>query len=217
MLYLFRIYKLLLELLDQQQRQSWFAEEMLDLQRIAADRREALDYYLRVKGAWRLNPLSLAVLKRLCEWREQVARALDKPRSHIVKDNVLLDLAHNKPTQMSQLHQLDDWYSRSVKRFGEQVLQEIANVDHSDLPGELPQPLSRAVSDVMKKMRLSINEVAEQQAVPKELMCNKKELESILRSASEGQCQWPARLVEGWRGSMVIPALQLVLDNSDAL
>jgi ribonuclease D len=66
-------------------------------------------------------------------------------------------------------------------------------------------------------MRLSINEVAEQQAVPKELMCNKKELESILRSASEGQCQWPARLVEGWRGSMVIPALQLVLDNSDAL
>ena len=216
-LYLFRIYKVLLELLDQQQRQSWFAEEMSDIQRIAADRREALDYYLRVKGAWRLNPLSLAVLKRLCEWREQVARALDKPRSHIVKDNVLLDLAHNKPTQMSQLHQLDDWYSRSVKRFGEQVLQEIANVDHSDLPRQLPQPLSRAVSDVMKKMRLSISDVAEQQAIPKELMCNKKELESILRSASEGQCQWPARLVEGWRGSMVIPALQLVLDNSDAL
>ncbi len=216
-LYLFKIYKLLLELLDQQQRHSWFAEEMRDLQRIAADRREALDYYLRVKGAWRLNPLSLAVLKRLCEWREKVARALDKPRSHIVKDNVLLDLANIKPTQMSQLHQLDDWYSRSVKRFGEQVLKEIADVDHNNLPSELPQPLSRAVSDVMKKMRLSISEVAEQQAIPKELMCNKKELEFILRSASEGECQWPARLLDGWRSSLVIPALQLVIDGSDVL
>ncbi|MBT5105348.1 ribonuclease D [Porticoccaceae bacterium] len=216
-LYLFRIYKLLLELLEQQQRQSWFAEEMLDLQRVAAERREALDYYLRVKGAWRLDALSLAVLKRLCEWREQAARALDKPRSHIVKDNVLLELANNKPTHMSQLHQIDDWYSRSVKRFGEQVLQEIANVDHNDLPDELPQPLSRAVSDVMKKMRVSINELAENQAIPKELMCNKKELESILRTTVEGKCVWPVRLVDGWRGSMVIPALQLVIDSSDAL
>ena len=204
-------------MLEQQQRESWFAEEMQDLQRIAADRREALDYYLRVKGAWRLNPLSLAVLKRLCEWREQAARTLDKPRSHIVKDNVLLDLANNKPTQMSQLHQIDDWYSRSVKRFGEQVLQEIADVDQDNLPSELPQPLSRAVSDVMKKMRVSISEVAEAQAIPKELMCNKKELESILRSAVEGKREWPARLVDGWRGSMVIPALELVIDNSDAL
>jgi len=59
--------------------------------------------------------------------------------------------------------------------------------------------------------------VAEQQAIPKELMCNKKELEAILRSASEGQCEWPARLVDGWRGSMVIPALQRVIDSSDAL
>lgn len=216
-LYLFRIYKLLLESLEQQQRQSWFAEEMLDLQRIAADRREALDYYLRVKGAWRLNPLSLAVLKRLCEWREQAARALDKPRSHIVKDNVLLDLANNKPTHMGQLHQIDDWYSRSVKRFGEQVLHEIADVDHDNLPEALPQPLSRAVSDVMKKMRVSINAVAEAQAIPKELMCNKKELESILRSAVEGKREWPTRLLDGWRGSMVIPALEQVINSSDAL
>ena len=216
-LYLFKVYKLLLQLLEQQERESWFIEEMQDLQRIAADRREALDYYLRVKGAWRLNPLSLAVLKRLCEWREQAARTLDKPRSHIVKDNVLLDLANNKPTQMSQLHQIEDWYSRSVKRFGDQVLQEIADVDQDNLPSELPQPLSRAVSDVMKKMRVSINEVAESQAIPKELMCNKKELESILRSAAEGKPEWPARLVNGWRGSMVIPALELVIDSSDAL
>jgi len=213
--YLFKLYQLLRSSLQQQGREAWFAEEIQAVLDAAAERRAAVDYYLRVKGAWRLNEQSLAVLRQLCEWREETARSLDKPRSHIVKDNVLLELADTQPTRMGQLHQIDDWYSRSVKRFGEQVLQQIADVDQSNPPQGLPQPLPRAVNEVMKKMRLSLNDVAEQHEIPKELMCNKKELESLLRSASEGQCEWPARLTDGWRGAMVAPALQLVLDNSD--
>ncbi|MGB0450371.1 MAG: HRDC domain-containing protein, partial [Porticoccaceae bacterium] len=180
-------------------------------------RKKAADYYLRVKGAWRLQGSSLAVLKNLCDWRETTARSLDKPRSHIVKDNVLLELANSMPTTMGQLHRIDDWYSRSVKRFGEDVLQLIADVDHDNIPESLPQPLSRAVADVMKTMRARLNEVAEDHGIPKELMCNKKELESILRSVVAGDCQWPIRLTDGWRVSMVTPALQSIIESSDSL
>jgi ribonuclease D len=130
---------------------------------------------------------------------------------------VLLELANSMPTTMGQLHRIDDWYSRSVKRFGEDVLQQIADVDHDNIPEGLPQPLSRAVADVMKTMRARLNEVAEDHAIPKELMCNKKELESILRTVVEGDCQWPTRLTDGWRVAMVTPALQSVIDSSDNL
>jgi len=215
--YLFKIYKILAAELQQQDRQSWFDEEMQALLSIAAERRAAEEYYLRVKGAWRLDNQSVGVLKQLCEWREETARSLDKPRSHIVKDNVLLELANTQPTRMSQLHQIDDWYSRSVKRFGEQVLEQIADVDSTKLPPQLPQPLPRAVSDVMKTMRANINQVAEERHIPKELLCNKKELEAILRSASEGECQWPTRLIDGWRGEIVMPALRSVLNESNVL
>ncbi len=216
-LYLHRLYKILSDQLAEQQRHSWLDEEMLGLLEIAAQRKKAADYYLRVKGAWRLQGSSLAVLKNLCDWREATARSLDKPRSHIVKDNVLLELANSMPTTMGQLHGIDDWYSRSVKRFGEDVLQLIADVDHDDIPDSLPQPLSRAVADVMKTMRARLNEVAEDQAIPKELMCNKKELESILRTVVAGECQWPSRLTDGWRVAMVTPALQSVIESSDSL
>ena len=216
-LYLHRLYKILSDQLAEQQRHSWLDEEMLGLLEIAAQRKKAADYYLRVKGAWRLQGSSLAVLKNLCDWREATARSLDKPRSHIVKDNVLLELANNMPTTMGQLHGIDDWYSRSVKRFGEDVLQLIADVDHDDIPDSLPQPLSRAVADVMKTMRARLNEVAEDQAIPKELMCNKKELESILRTVVAGECQWPSRLTDGWRVAMVTPVLQSVIESSDSL
>jgi ribonuclease D len=216
-LYLHRLYKILSDQLAEQQRHSWLEEEMLGLLEIAAQRKKIADYYLRVKGAWRLQGSSLAVLKTLCDWREMTARTLDKPRSHIVKDNVLLELANSMPTTMGQLHRIDDWYSRSVKRFGEDVLQQIADVDHDNIPEGLPQPLSRAVADVMKTMRARLNEVAEDHAIPKELMCNKKELESILRTVVEGDCQWPTRLTDGWRVAMVTPALQSVINSSDSL
>lgn len=216
-LYLHRLYKILSDQLAEQQRHSWLEEEMLGLLEIAAQRKKIADYYLRVKGAWRLQGSSLAVLKTLCDWRETTARTLDKPRSHIVKDNVLLELANSMPTTMGQLHRIDDWYSRSVKRFGEDVLQQIADVDHDNIPEGLPQPLSRAVADVMKSMRARLNEVAEDHAIPKELMCNKKELESILRTVVAGDLQWPTRLTDGWRVAMVTPALQSVIDSSDSL
>ncbi len=216
-LYLHRLHKILSDKLVEQQRQSWLQEEMLGLLKIAAERKKAANYYLRIKGAWRLQGSSLGVLKKLCDWREITARSLDKPRSHIIKDNVLLELANSMPTTIGQLHSIDDWYSRSIKRFGADVLQQIADVDHDNIPQGLPQPLSRPVSEVMKTMRARLNEVAEDQAIPKELMCNKKELESILRSAVEGECQWPTRLSEGWRVAMVLPALQSVIKSSDRL
>jgi ribonuclease D len=216
-LYLHRLHKILVDKLAEQQRHSWFEEEMRGLLEIAAQRKKVADYYLRIKGAWRLQGSSLGVLKRLCDWRETTARTLDKPRSHIVKDNVLLELANNMPTTIGQLHRIDDWYSRSVKRFGEDVLQQIADVDHDNIPEGLPQPLSRAVGEVMKAMRARLNEVAENHAIPKELMCNKKELESILRAVVEGDSPWPPRLTDGWRAALVIPALKSVIESSDRL
>lgn len=216
-LHLHRLYNILQEQLEQQGRQAWFAEEMRDLLQAAVERKKVADYYLRIKGAWRLQGSSLGALKKLCDWREATARNLDKPRSHIVKDNVLLELASTLPTSMGQLHRIDDWYSRSVKRFGADVLQLIASVDGESIPEALPQPLPRAVSEVMKKMRAVLSEVAEDQAIPKELMCNKKELESILRSAAAGDCQWPPRLADGWRVALVTPALQSVLNSSESL
>ncbi len=216
-LYLHRLYKILADKLAEQQRQNWLQEEMSGLLAIAAERKKVADYYLRIKGAWRLQGSSLAVLKSLCDWREATARTLDKPRSHIVKDNVLLELANTMPTRMGQLHGIDDWYSRSVKRFGPDVLQLIADVDHDNIPEGLPQPLSRAVGEVMKTMRATLNAVAEDHAIPKELMCNKKELESILRSVIDGDCRWPIRLSDGWRVAMVTPALQSVIDSSEQL
>ncbi len=220
-LYLHRIYDILSKSLEQQQRQEWFAEETAAMFEMAAGRKDNSDYYLRVKGAWRLQANSLNALRRLCDWREDTARALDKPRSHIIKDTILLEIARRMPTAEEQLHGIDDWYSRSIKRHGSMVLQQVAASAADEPVTAIPEPLSKSENAVIKAMRGALNTVAEEQQIPQEFLSNKKELEAILRSAiaedAKGQYQWPERLLRGWRQARVKPAIQEVLENMETL
>lgn len=220
-LYLHRIHEILSQSLQQQQRQEWFAEETVAMFDMAARRKDNSDYYLRVKGAWRLQTKSLSALRRLCDWREETARTLDKPRSHIIKDTILLEVARRLPTAEEQLHGIEDWYSRSVKRHGAMVLQQIQD-SAADTPAEaIPEPLTKSANRVMKALRAALSAVAEAQQVPQEFLSNKKELEAILRSAMagdvKGQYEWPTRLNQGWREASVKPAIQAVLESTDTL
>ena len=215
--YLHQMEDILSRRLVEQKREDWFAEETEALFALVEGRKDYQNYYQRLKGAWRLDAQALTALNRLCDWREDTARALNKPRAHIIKDSVLIELAKLLPTTKGQLFGIDDWYSRSIKRHGDHVLEQIAQAK-TDNPVELiPQPLPKVVSNLMREMRDSLNGVAQNEQMPKEFLCNKKELEAILRSSMEGDCQWPSRLTQGWRQTRVLPALQDVLSRTEVL
>ena len=68
---------------------------------------------LRVK-----NRKALAVLMELAAWRERLAQSQDVPRSRILRDEALYDIANQAPTsaeQMSQLRTLSEGFSRSAR------------------------------------------------------------------------------------------------------
>ena len=54
----------------------------------------------------------------LAAWRERLAQAQDVPRSRILRDEALYDIANQAPTtaeQMSQLRTLSEGFSRSAR------------------------------------------------------------------------------------------------------
>ena len=97
MLHLHSLYRLLKEMLENQQRIPWFDEEIKGLFTLVDQRKNSDDYYLRIKGAWRLDNDSLLRLRHLCQWRENIARTKDVPRSRIAKDSVLLEIIKQMP------------------------------------------------------------------------------------------------------------------------
>ena len=216
-IYLHRLHRELSTVLADQQRHEWFKEEMWSLFALVENRKNSAAYYLRVKGAWRLNGQSLTVLDHLCCWREKMARTKDRPRSRVIKDSVLLEIAKQLPTTKQQLYKIDDWHPGSIKRYGDSVLKEIQVGLQQSPVAPLPQPLGKEMTSVMKSIREALAALAKDKQIPPEFLCNKRELEDILRSSLEGSCRWPARLTEGWRGLWVKPTIESLLTSAELL
>jgi ribonuclease D len=59
--------------------------------------------YLRIRGAEALDAVGLAVLRRLVDWREGIARERDVPPFKVASNESLLDAARRKPSDVSEL------------------------------------------------------------------------------------------------------------------
>lgn len=79
-------------------RLDWLEEECEAVTALEpAPRRRAAETYLEMKGARRLSPRSLAVLRELAAWRERRAEETDTPGFRILGNEALLRLAEQRP------------------------------------------------------------------------------------------------------------------------
>jgi ribonuclease D len=214
-LHLHSLYRLLLKMLNKQDRVKWFEEESQGLFSVVDQRKSNPDYYTRIRGAWRLNPQSLSTLRHLCQWRETISRSRDVPKSRIAKDNVLLDIAKKMPESKRQLFDIDDWHHGSVRRYGELILEEIEASRQKKNDAWAPQPLSNSLNTIFKNIRKSLVKTAEEQKIPQEFLSNKRELEDILRNAQQGNYQLPDRIKQGWRQQWVQSVIESELNKAN--
>src|SRR5690606_30392589 len=91
-----RIYEVLSRRLEQSGRAGWVAEELAVLTDPATYRLDPNEAWMRIKTR-SSAPRFLAALRELARLRETLAQSRDVPRNRIVKDDVLLELAANRP------------------------------------------------------------------------------------------------------------------------
>lgn len=89
-------------------RVEWMAEELAQYD--APEQYEDPDertQYLRVKGHGKRRGRELIVLRELAAWRESEARRRNRPRGHIVSDELLVTLARRLPASQRELARVD--------------------------------------------------------------------------------------------------------------
>lgn len=203
--YLIQVYDHLLATLDPE-RLGWIADDMEELLSGAGEHADLAGYYLRIKGAWKLPVADQYVLARLAEWREGLARELDKPRGHIVPDAVLVEAVRLRPLGRNQLFRIDGFHPRSARQFGDQLLARIEGLAGEPVPGDfvpIPPPLEREARQILAGLRTVIERRAETLGLAPELLARKKDLESLVRSVLAGHPLLPPALAGGWRHAVI--------------
>ncbi len=100
--HLLDVYEVLRAELEARGRAHWIAEEEAALTDPAAYEARPQDAWQRIKIR-NPKPKNLVVLRALAAWREDKARASDRPRGWIVRDEALAELATRLPTTVEEL------------------------------------------------------------------------------------------------------------------
>ena len=133
-------------------RLGWLVEECSAVAALEpAARRRDPDAYLGLKGAKRLPPRSLAVLRELHAWRERRAEETDIPPFKILGNESLLRLAEGRPRDLAALGAVPGVLPR-LRRQAEALLAAIGRAEamaEADLPRPA-RPVRPVVPDAVR-------------------------------------------------------------------
>jgi ribonuclease D len=191
-----QVYLKLVEDLRQRGRAEWVEDEMRILTSPDTYRLEPENAWQRLKTRVR-KPKELAVLIEVAAWREREAQARDVPRSRVLKDEVIADIAVQAPTnaeRLTHLRSLPKGFERS--RWGEAILAAVARGLARD-PKTLPLPMrqhSASNGAAVELLKVLLRMVSERHHVAAKVIATVDDLERI---AADDTADVPA--LTGWR------------------
>ena len=111
--------------LEKRGRMHWAQEEFARLEGTRWDAEDAMEGFLRLKGARDLTRPELAVLRELVHWRDTVAAQLDRATFRVMGNEVLLDLSRNPPRSVSELSAIKGMPKGMIDRAGTDIIAAV--------------------------------------------------------------------------------------------
>ena len=175
------------------------------LEWVAEETRYLLDpslYVTRPEDAWQRlkvrsrEPRFIALVQHLAAWRERKAQARDLPRNRIVRDDLLMELAAQKPRDQEALRKLDRInLDKESMREVIGVIEAVFAIPEAELP-QLPaqSPPVRGLGPTVDLLRVLLKQCADESDVAQRLIATSADLEAL---AQDDAADVPA--LHGWR------------------
>ncbi len=193
------VYLKLKEELDREGRAGWLTEEMAILESRETYDLHPDDAWQRLKMRLR-KPQELAVMQYVAAWREREARNRNVPRSRVLKDDAIYEIAQQQPKDtdaLSRLRTIPKGWERSTS--GAAIIEQVnaalalpkSDMPHVNRHSHAPEGAQAAVELLKVLLRLT----SEKHGVASKVIANTEDLEKI---AAEGEsADVPA--MHGWR------------------
>ncbi|MDB5591719.1 ribonuclease D [Enterovirga sp.] len=195
--HLVSVYERLREELDSTGRTSWLDDEMRILTSEATYRNDPDLAWTRLSGRMR-KPREIAVLMEVAAWREREAQSRNVPRSRVLKDEAVIDVATSAPRSveaLGRLRTIPNGFERS--RTGADILQAVER-GLARAPDTVPVPGrtrgGRGGGATVELLKVLLRAVAENERVAPKVIASVDDLEAIAESDT---ADVPA--LSGWR------------------
>ena len=199
--HLYAAYGLLIDDLAQRGRTTWVEEEMKPLGRKETYEVDPDRAWMRLKIKNRTTPF-LGALKCLARWRERFAQARDLPRSRVLKDDMLIDLAMRRPKSSEAMMRLRGVGEGLAKgKTGQAILEtlrEAETLPEHEIPTLPPKPAPVAGAVARGELLRTLLKIcANQSRIAPRALASSAELDALARDP-EGD--FPC--LQGWRGEL---------------
>jgi len=185
--------------LERDGRALWLTEEMAILESRETYDIHPDDAWLRLKSRLR-KPPELAVLRSIAAWREREARSRNVPRSRVLKDDALFEIAQQQPRDaeaLSRLRTIPKGWERSSA--GAAIVGAV-NAALALPKTEMPQPAKQShapegAQAATELLKVLLRLTAEKEGVAAKVIASSDDLDKIAAQGADAE----VAALHGWR------------------
>jgi len=191
--------------LEKRGRVSWAEAEFRRMCTEIAEERNR-ENWRRISGSQKLSSRELAVLREIFFWREKEAESKNKPARKVMRDDLLIELAHRQPSNVQELTAPRDMNRSDYRRDASVILGCISRAQKLP-PEELPpveRQQYREEEQVLGQfLSLALANLCLQEGVAQQLVGTNADLRQLVRWQVYGdrKIEEP-RLLKGWRAEV---------------
>ena len=199
---------------------SYVLEDCASLTKEIATKTPAPDLYKDVAN-YRHSRRQLMQIQQVTLWREQIVRALNVPRSFILKNATIIDLVEKNPRNHFQLANIKGIRPNVIREHGKVILDLLKFLPEKEhWPQTIARPIKFVSQHIAQELDATIDRVVTQTQIPKPILMRKKWMNDLYHYVvlQQDDISLLPSYLTGWRYSLLTqPLLNLLQQDSQNL
>ncbi len=199
-IYLAQIYEKMVDQLTEMDRLDWLDKDFEAMTDPEIYEPDSNQIWKRIRSSNRLKGKGLSVLQALAKWREETARSENRPRNWLLRDDAIIDMAHQLPDNKGAIFSIKGIHERVARRHSSELLKIIADAQNtSPLLQEdkiRNKPLKTEQAALVDILMAIVRLRAEENHLNTTVLAPRKEIERLVQNdVSIVNSSWRERMI----------------------